>query len=127
MGPLLPNEVSRIAQHVRKGKGREIELNRINFLNMRREVEACFSNILVDLAGEGGVDKINKGFSPSYPSFLPSSFLTCCAILPTSFGGKGPHLRPSSDGLRAEVVRSFLSYKEICAQPPVSPYYYPYY
>ena len=23
----------------------------------------------------------------------PSPFLTCCAILPTSFGGKGPHLR----------------------------------
>ena len=29
----------------------------------------------------------------SSPSFLPSPFLTCCAILPTSFGGKGPHLR----------------------------------
>ena len=25
-------------------------------------------------------------------SFLPSHFLTCCGILPTSFGGKGPHL-----------------------------------
>ena len=28
-----------------------------------------------------------------FPYFLPSPFLTCCAILPTSFGGKGPHLR----------------------------------
>ena len=24
----------------------------------------------------------------SFPSILPSLFLTCCAILPTSFGGK---------------------------------------
>ena len=31
--------------------------------------------------------------APSFPYFLPSLFLTCCAILPTSFGGKGPHLR----------------------------------
>ena len=31
--------------------------------------------------------------SPSFPYFLPSLFLMCCAILPTSFGGKGPHLR----------------------------------
>ena len=23
----------------------------------------------------------------------PPPFLTCCVILPTSFGGKGPHLR----------------------------------
>ena len=30
---------------------------------------------------------------PYFPYFLPSPFLTCCAILPTSFGGKGPHLR----------------------------------
>ena len=30
---------------------------------------------------------------PSFPFFLPSPFLTCCAILPTSFGGKRPHLR----------------------------------
>ena len=29
----------------------------------------------------------------SLPSFLPSRFLTCYAILPTLFGGKGPHLR----------------------------------
>ena len=29
----------------------------------------------------------------SSPFFLPSPFLTCCAILPTSFGEKGPHLR----------------------------------
>ena len=26
----------------------------------------------------------------SFPSFLPSPFLMCCAILPTSFGGKDP-------------------------------------
>ena len=26
----------------------------------------------------------------SFPYFLPSPFLTCCAILPTSFRGKGP-------------------------------------
>ena len=32
-------------------------------------------------------------FTSSFPYFLPSPFLTCCAILPTSFGGKGPHLR----------------------------------
>ena len=30
---------------------------------------------------------------PSFPYFLPFPILTCCAILPTSFGGKGPHLR----------------------------------
>ena len=28
-----------------------------------------------------------------YTYSLPSPFLTCCAILPTSFGGKVPHLR----------------------------------
>jgi hypothetical protein len=28
-------------------------------------------------------------FYPSFPSSLPSHFLACCAILPTSFGGKG--------------------------------------
>ena len=31
--------------------------------------------------------------TPSFPYFLPSPFLTCCVILLTSFGGKGPHLR----------------------------------
>ena len=31
--------------------------------------------------------------TPPVPYFLPSPFLTCCEILPTSFGGKGPHLR----------------------------------
>ena len=31
--------------------------------------------------------------TPSFPYFLPSPFLTCCAILPTSFGGNVPHLR----------------------------------
>jgi hypothetical protein len=30
---------------------------------------------------------------PPFPCFLPSPFLTCCANLPTSFGGKGRHLR----------------------------------
>jgi hypothetical protein len=30
------------------------------------------------------------GITPSSPSFLPSPFMTCCAILLTSFGGKGP-------------------------------------
>ena len=31
---------------------------------------------------------------PSRPFFfLPSLFQTCCAILPTSFEGKGPHLK----------------------------------
>ena len=33
----------------------------------------------------------------SFPYFLPSPFLTCFAILPTSFGGKGSHLRRSDD------------------------------
>ena len=28
--------------------------------------------------------------SPSFPYFLPPSFLTYCSILPTSFGGKAP-------------------------------------
>ena len=35
-------------------------------------------------------------FSTTVPRpfhFLASPFLTCCAILPTSFGGKGPHLK----------------------------------
>ena len=31
--------------------------------------------------------------TPPFHYFFPSPFLTCCAILPTSFGGKGPHLR----------------------------------
>ena len=31
--------------------------------------------------------------TPSFRYFLPSPFLTCCAILPISFGGKEPHLR----------------------------------
>ena len=31
-----------------------------------------------------------KDASPSLPSFLPSPFLKCCTIQPTSFGGKGP-------------------------------------
>ena len=31
--------------------------------------------------------------NPSLPYFLPSPFLKCCAILLTSFGRKGSHLR----------------------------------
>jgi hypothetical protein len=46
-------------------------------------------------------------------SFLYFFILLLCAILPPSFGGKGPYLRrwlvtqPSSDGLLAEVIRGF--------------------
>ena len=29
----------------------------------------------------------------SFPFFLPYPFLTCCAIVPTSFGGREPLLR----------------------------------
>ena len=39
------------------------------------------------------VDRKEEARTPSFPSFLPSPFMTCCTILPTSFGGKGSHLR----------------------------------
>ena len=44
--------------------------------------------------------------------YHPSPYLMCYAILSTSFGDKGPHLRrwqvaQSSDGLLAEVFRGF--------------------
>ena len=48
-------------------------------------------------------------------SFLPSPFLTCCAILPTSFEGKEPHLmrwlvaQLSSDVSYLRFSRVFLS------------------
>ena len=48
-------------------------------------VHICFSDPFLFFV----FDKI----TPSLPSFLPSPFLTCCAILPTSFGEKGSHLR----------------------------------
>ena len=59
---------------------------------------------------------INVGTHLSFPSFLSPPFLTYFATLPTSFGGKGPHLMtgrtaPSPDGLLAEVLRGFLSRK----------------
>ena len=38
-------------------------------------------------------DSIKYTPYPSFPSFLPSPFLTCYVIIPASFGGKGPHLR----------------------------------
>ena len=49
-------------------------------------------------------------------SFLSSPFLTCCAILQTSFGGKGPHLRQwlVAQLLHHSLLRFsgvFLSYK----------------
>ena len=63
-------------------------------------------------------------------SFLPPFFLTCCAILQTSFGGKGPNLRRwhslhlTVSQLRfSGVFRSFPNsgkHLEICAQPPLS-------
>ena len=65
----------------------------------------------------------------SFASFLPYLSLTSCAILPTKFGSKGPHLnqwlvaQPSSDGLLAEVFRCF---SQICAYLPVSSQYRPY-
>ena len=43
---------------------------------------------------------------PPFPSFIPFLFLTCCVILPTSFLGKGPHLR-----------------RWLVAQPPSTVYY----
>ena len=50
-----------------------------------------------------GTDDFGPSFDSLNPprSYLPSSFLTCCAILPTSFGGKAMTGRtaPSSDGL----------------------------
>ena len=55
--------------------------------------------LLITGMSERTVIKIRKKeteadeYDPSFPYFLPSPFLTSCAILPTSFGGKGPHLR----------------------------------
>ena len=36
---------------------------------------------------------MRKKYISFFPSFLPFPFLTCCAVIMTSFGGKGPHLR----------------------------------
>ena len=49
--------------------------------------------------------------TPSFPYFLPSPFPTYCAILPTSFGGKGLHLRFSGVSLsyKANARRSVES------------------
>ena len=47
--------------------------------------------LLVDILH--GMQEQVTSSTPSLPSFLPSPSLTCCAILPISFGGKGPHLR----------------------------------
>ena len=68
----------------------------------------------------------------SFTSFLPSPFLTCCAILPTSFGGKGPHLRqsPVAQPLHQTVSQLrfsgvFLSFKanaragDLCTVPRI--------
>ena len=71
--------------------------------------------------------------TPSLSSFHPFPFLMCCAILPTLFGGKGPHLRRllvtplSSDGLLPQVFRGIHQpqIQEICALPPVSSHYHP--
>ena len=38
-------------------------------------------------------DRIYNDLLPPFPSLLPSPFLTCCAVLPTSFGSKGAYLR----------------------------------
>jgi hypothetical protein len=49
----------------------------------------------------------------SFPSLLPCPFLTCCAILPTSFGGKGTRLKVMIgrialiDGLLLEIFGGF--------------------
>ena len=64
--------------------------------------------------------------NPSILSFLLSPSLTCCMILPTSFGGKGPHLKwwlvtqASLDGLLARV---FLGHKENARRSVHSPQY----
>ena len=65
----------------------------------------------------GQWEKETDFITPSFPYFLPFPFLTYCAILPISFGGKGSHLRwrlvahPSSYGLITEFPRVFLCCK----------------
>ena len=56
---------------------------------------------------------LEKCSSPLSFPFLPSPSPTCCVIVPTSFGGKGAHLKqwlvsqPSSDGLLDKVFWGF--------------------
>jgi hypothetical protein len=53
----------------------------------------------------------------------PSAYLTCCATLPTWFGGKGVHLRRwrvLGDDFQG-FPQSWGKCQEICAQHPASP------
>ena len=67
---------------------------------------------------------------PSFPYFLPSHFLTWVAILPISFGGKGPHLRgwqvaqPSSTVSWLRFSGIFLSCNVIARRSVHSPRYH---
>ena len=70
---------------------------------------------------------------PSFPTLLPSPFLTCFEILLISFGSKGLHLKRMIDckafidDFLAQIFRGFLSSpQDICAQRPVSYYHHPY-
>ena len=58
--------------------------------------------------------------TPSFPSFLPYVFLTCCPNLQTSFQAIICRTAPLSGGLLAEVFRGFPQpygkCQEICAQ-----------
>jgi hypothetical protein len=61
-------------------------IEELRYKNMRgREMGIIKKNIFV-------TDGRNRGGLLLSQS-SPSPFLTCCATLPTSFGGKGPHLR----------------------------------
>ena len=56
----------------------------------------CQSNFLHYVSWKLPQKLVCKEFqipTPSFSYFLPSLFLSCCAILQISFGGKGPHLR----------------------------------
>ena len=59
----------------------------------------------------------------SFPLFLSSPFLTYCAIIPTSFRGRGPHLRrrlvaqPSSTVSKLRFSRIFIDCKVNARRP----------
>ena len=48
------------------------------------------AGLILSINGQG---LVSPPWTPSFPIFLPSPSLMWCANLPTSFGGKGPHLR----------------------------------
>ena len=52
---------------------------------------------------------------PSFPHVLLSPFLACCAILPTSIGGKGPHWR-HSPFIRRSPSWGFLEFSSAVRQ-----------